>query len=325
MSESLLAQTCRWTIFSESPAYIVVDLRAAALCFQTDQSGNSGLAQCGEILIRLRILHTVVAMRRGDDVDARALFHRGSVKALNRLSRIPRVGYSTFAMIGFHEHWRQNISDEVKFLAFCGSMRHLAHGQILQDLWVLWELDLKPRGYFVEFGAYDGTSHSNTKLLEDRFGWTGLLAEPNPDMADVLRSTRLAAVDSRCVWDVTGDTVDLLLTGDAELSSVADHAVRDLHSDSRQATAVRTVAVPTVSLNDLLDEYAAPDVIDFMSVDTEGTELRILQSFDFSRRKPRLVAVEHNGRDDMDALMLANGYERRFRVMSDWDAWYRAL
>lgn len=127
------------------------------------------------------------------------------------------------------------------------------------------------------------------------------------------------------MWDVTGDKIELLLTGDAELSTVAEHAERDLHSEARRVTAVRSVSVPTVSLNDLLDEHSAPDVIDFMSVDTEGTELRILKSFDFSRRRPRLVAVEHNGRDDMDALMLSNGYERRFRHLSDWDAWYRAI
>jgi FkbM family methyltransferase len=259
-------------------------------------------------------------------LDARALFHRGAVTSLNRLARIPRVAYATFAMIGFHEYWNEHASEELKFLAFCGSMRHLAHGQILQDLWVLYELDLTPRGYFVEFGAYDGTSHSNTKLLEDNFSWSGLLAEPNPDMADALARTRSAVVDPRCVWDVTGDTVDLLLTGDPELSTVAEHATHDLHTDARHATAVRTVSVPTVSLDDLLAEHSAPAGFDFMSVDTEGTELRILRAFDFAKYRPRLVAVEHNGRTserELDALMADNGYERRFRSLSDWDGWYR--
>jgi FkbM family methyltransferase len=231
-------------------------------------------------------------------------------------------------MIGLHDHWRLNTSEEVRFLAFCGSMRHLAHGQILQDLWALFELDLKPRGYFVEFGAYDGTSHSNTKLLEERFSWSGLLAEPNPEMADGLRCSRTAVVDSRCVWDVSGEKVDLLLTGDAELSTVVDHAGHDLHTAARHATAVRTVPVPTVSLNELLDEHCAPTEIDFLSVDTEGTELRILKAFDFARHRPSLIAVEHNGRRDdeqeLDALMTENGYERRFRRLSDWDAWYKS-
>ena len=259
-------------------------------------------------------------------MDKRSLFHRVTVSTLNRLARTPRVASAAFAMVGFHEHWSGNASDELRFLAFCGSMRHLSHGQILQDLWVLYELDLQPQGYYVEFGAYDGTAHSNSKLLEERFGWTGLLVEPNPDMADALRSGRSSTVDARCVWDRTGETVELLVTGDAELSTVADHATSDIHTGARHATAVRTVSVPTVSLNDLLDEHDAPEIIDFMSVDTEGTELRILKAFDFSKRPPRLVAVEHNRRNDerdLDGLMFSAGYERRFRAMSDWDAWYR--
>lgn len=229
-------------------------------------------------------------------------------------------------MIGFHDHWRRHVSDDARFLAFCAALRHLAHGQILQDLWVLYELDLKANGYFVEFGAYDGTAHSNTKLLEQRFGWTGLLVEPNPAMAATLQATRSAAVDGRCVWDTTGDEVELLVTGDAELSTVREHAQPDLHTDTRLRTAVRSVSIPTVSLDDLLAEHDAPTEIDFLSVDTEGTELRILRAFDFARHRPRLVAVEHNHRSterELDALMAANEYDRRFPAMSDWDGWYR--
>jgi FkbM family methyltransferase len=146
-------------------------------------------------------------------------------------------------------------------------------------------------------------------------------------MADVLRQSRTATVDDRCVWDRSGDQVDLLLTGDAELSTVAEHAGHDLHTATRQTTAVRTISVPTVSLDDLLDEHDTPAEFDFLSVDTEGTELRILRAFDFARHRPQLIAVEHNGRRDdeqaLDALMAQNGYERRFRALSDWDAWYR--
>lgn len=259
-------------------------------------------------------------------MDKRATFHRSTTAVLNRVAGTPRAASALFAMVAFHDHWADNASEEVRFLSFCASMRHLAHGQILQDLWVLYELDLKNDGYFVEFGAYDGTVHSNTKLLEERFGWRGVLAEPNPDMAAVLRRDRTAIVDDRCVWDETGATVDLLLTGDAELSTVADHASDDLHSAARIATAVRAVAVPTVSLNDLLDEHDAPREFEFLSIDTEGTELRILRAFDLTRHRPRLVAVEHNRRPDereIDALMATHGYERRFPAMSDWDAWYR--
>lgn len=210
----------------------------------------------------------------GPDVStARSYFHRATVATLDRLATTPRTARALFAMIAFHDHWKRNVSDDARFLGFCGSLRSLAHGQILQDLWVLFELDLKADGYFVEFGAYDGSFHSNTKLLEERFGWHGLLIEPNPELAEALRDVRRATVDSRCVWDESGKEVQLLVTDDAELSTVAEHASADLHTEARRSGTVREIAVPTVSLDDILDEYSAPNVVDFMSVDTEGTEL----------------------------------------------------
>lgn len=260
-------------------------------------------------------------------VALKTAVHRAATGAVNRIAATPRLAYATFAMIGFHDHWLHRASDESRFLAFCAGRRHVSHGQILQDLWVLYELELAAGGFFVEFGAYDGASHSNTLLLEERLGWSGVLAEPNPDMVEVLRRTRRAVVDPRCVWDTTGDVVELTITGDPELSTVVEHAESDLHSPARASTAVRSVSIPTVSLDDLLDDHDVPAQFDFLSVDTEGTEMRIIRAFDFTRHRPTLVAVEHNGRLDvqreLDELMAANGYERRFRKLSDWDAWYR--
>src|SRR5262249_12101999 len=69
-----------------------------------------------------------------------------------------------------------------------------------QDLWVLHETRHKIDGYFVEFGAADGASGSNTLLLERDFDWRGILAEPNPVWHDDLKRNRKAAIDTRCVF-----------------------------------------------------------------------------------------------------------------------------
>lgn len=61
--------------------------------------------------------------------------------------------------------------------------------QLGQDLWVLEQTNYKRGGYFVEFGATDGVMLSNTWLLEEEFGWTGLLAEPNPKFFAKLKKT----------------------------------------------------------------------------------------------------------------------------------------
>jgi len=215
--------------------------------------------------------------------------------------------------------------DALDFIVFCQANRCRANGQILQDLWVLYETDVKHGGYFVEFGAVDGLAHSNTLLLEREYGWTGILAEPNKDMATALRANRTAHIDMRCVWSNSEETVQLLVTDDPEFATIDDQAAEDALSDFRRESS-RRMSVETVSLSDLLDHYDAPGAIDYLSVDTEGTELELLSDFNWSQRDIRLVSVEHNHRADeaiLDRLMLSNGYERRFRNLSNFDAWYR--
>jgi hypothetical protein len=72
-------------------------------------------------------------------------------------------------------------SSDAKDLAYFFRLkRNEAKGQIFQDLWVLWETRGKTNGFFVEFGAADGVNLSNTFLLEDKYNWKGILAEPMP-------------------------------------------------------------------------------------------------------------------------------------------------
>src|SRR3979409_966312 len=70
--------------------------------------------------------------------------------------------------------------EECRFLAYVLLSRHESKSQILQDLWVGYELNERRGGFFVEFGATNGVVNSNTWLLEKKYGWKGILAEPNP-------------------------------------------------------------------------------------------------------------------------------------------------
>ncbi|HEY1796214.1 MAG TPA: FkbM family methyltransferase [Stellaceae bacterium] len=190
--------------------------------------------------------------------------------------------------------------------------------------WVLHETDRKKGGYFVEFGAADGLIYSNTLLLEKDHGWRGIVAEPNPDWQADLARNRGCAIDHRCVFTTTGDRVKFAATKAADLATLVEYTSRDGHARSREAH--RVVDVETVSLNDLLSTHGAPHDIDFISIDTEGSEYDILTSFDFDGWNVRLFAVEHNQTPDeqkIDALMQRHGYERRYRGYPINDAWYR--
>jgi FkbM family methyltransferase len=213
---------------------------------------------------------------------------------------------------------------EVRFLAHLFAERHRSRAQIMQDLWVCFELGHDRNGFFVEFGATDGQTNSNTALLEAEYGWRGILAEPNPAWHPALRNNRAAVMDARCVAARSGETVDFLVVADPELSTIATYADQDHFARIRSRAS--QIVVETVALNDLLDDHNAPPVIDYISIDTEGSELDILSTFDFDRRRVRLFSIEHNDTErepQIDALMTRHGYRRVFAEFSQWDAWYR--
>jgi FkbM family methyltransferase len=191
-------------------------------------------------------------------------------------------------------------------------------------LWVLHEARRKKAGFFVEFGAADGMLLSNTYQLEKDYAWRGILAEPNPDWQSALVRNRDCAIDLRCVFPTSGDRVRFAATRVPGLATVAEYVSCDGHANSRADH--RIIEVETVSLDDLLSTHAAPRDIDFISIDTEGSEYDILKSFDFNRWNIQLFAIEHNqtaNEQKIDALMQRYGYERRYRAYPINDAWYR--
>lgn len=86
----------------------------------------------------------------------------------------------------------------------------------------------------------------------------------------------------------------------------------------------KSYPVKTVSLTDLLDRYSAPKVVDYLSIDTEGSELDILKTFDFGKYKFRVITCEHNHgpmRDEILSLLISKGYVRQFENVSGNDHW----
>ncbi|SDT58355.1 FkbM family methyltransferase [Bradyrhizobium canariense] len=214
--------------------------------------------------------------------------------------------------------------EECRFLAYCFLNRHESRSQILQDLWVAYELGERQGGFFVEFGATNGVVNSNSWLLENKYGWKGILAEPNPVWHSALGENRKSAIDHRCVSSRTGEIASFLTTdaSDPELSSIAEFASGD-HFAGVRAEGVE-IKVETVSLNELLLEHNAPAEIGYLSIDTEGSEYDILSHFDFTRHTIDLISVEQNRHTEpkIEDLLTSQGYSRVFREFSQWDGWY---
>lgn len=249
-----------------------------------------------------------------------------SARSIGSLLRRPSLQRTVFNAIRLNRPevsaWLQ--SEDLQFLAYCISRRWQSRAQILQDLWVCYELEEKRSGFFVEFGSTNGFTNSNTWLLEKHFGWRGILAEPNPVWHSALAANRLAHIEHLCVSSRSAETVSFLTTDgvDPELSAIASFAGGDHFAEVRRSGT--PINVRTISLNDMLEKYEAPAEIDYLSIDTEGSELDILSAFDFGRRRFKLVSVEQNSstEEGIRKLLHRNDYVRVFPQFSQWDGWY---
>ena len=199
--------------------------------------------------------------------------------------------------------------------------------QLRQDIFVLSELSFKRNGFFVEFGATNGVDLSNTYLLESKFDWNGILAEPAKVWHADLLTSRRAFIELDCVWTSTGET---LLFNEVvhekhkgELSTIDSFSDTDNHKDSRKCG--HKYEVKTISLLDMLEKYNAPKSIDYLSIDTEGSEYEILSAFDFRSFDIKIIKCEHNFtsmRHKLFNLLSAHGSQRKHTECSRWDDWY---
>lgn len=222
----------------------------------------------------------------------------------------------------------QKIESDASRLLMSLATRHGAtheniKAQIGQDIFVLFALNWKRSGFFVEFGAANGVDLSNTYLLEKDFGWKGILAEPAEVWRADLERNRSVSIDFDCVWKETGCTLLFEVADQAEFSTLSRFKHSDSHGTTRASGVQQTVK--TVSLQDLLERHGAPHEIDYLSIDTEGSEYEILCAFDFGRYDISVITCEHNfspKRSLIYDLLTRNGYVRVYEGLSRWDDWF---
>jgi FkbM family methyltransferase len=208
--------------------------------------------------------------------------------------------------------------------------RKSSKSQLFQDLFVQFILNEKTNGTFLEFGATNGLELSNSFLLEKKFGWTGVLAEPSPQWHSQLFENRPNSnIITDCIYTETGKKLDFFVSNAGVLSTLEKFRNADMVSmpgnSIRRNASGYNFQVRSISLNDVISKYFNGRKIDYMSVDTEGSELLILKHFNFSDFAPKVVTVEHNFTDaeeELDELFFRNNYHRYFKGFTQFDAWY---
>lgn len=158
------------------------------------------------------------------------------------------------------------------------------------------------KGFFIEAGANDGISQSNTYLYEKKYEWIGLLVEPNPVKCSECKSNRPNSIVENYALVSSNYSSDTIL-GDfthtdycSSLMSMVldkgDWSDEVMHDSQRLRMELgNIIKVPAITLNVLLEKHGIKKV-DFFSLDVEGYEISVLNGFNIEKYLPTYILIE---------------------------------
>jgi len=174
-------------------------------------------------------------------------------------------------------------------------------------------------GFFVELGANDGITQSNTLYFERVRKWRGILIEPilhNFIKCKHNRSPESSKVYAACVsFDYNEQYVKLaysnLMTTPSGLESDIEDPIAHAKSGSiflkPNEDVVEVIAVAK-TLNSILDNEHAPTLIDILSLDVEGAEIEVLKGIDHNKYRFKYLLIESRDHEKIKAFLKKHGY-----------------
>jgi hypothetical protein len=149
------------------------------------------------------------------------------------------------------------------------------YSQAGQDKWVCEFFNYKKNGYFLDIGAGDGIGDSNTYYLEKKLNWKGICIECGDVDFEKCKSIRSATCVKTAIWSTQN-----LLFFDIGTHSVNEKGIG--------------ILIPSTTLTLIFKKHNVPELIDYVSLDIEGSELEALNGWPWETHKVILWTVEHN-------------------------------
>jgi len=232
--------------------------------------------------------------------------------------------------IAFEQNALSDDSSELlkKFIQ-CFNYNQKFNSQLYQDIFANFIISNKYNKTFLEFGATDGINISNSYTLETFYEWKGVLSEPSIQWHELLKKNRKnTEIITKCIWSHSDKIIDFYMSENGVLSTINEFVESDKYSipanTIERKKGGKIIPVETISLNDVIIKYFNCIEPSYISIDTEGSEFEILKTFDFNKFRPKVFTIEHNFamQNQIDYLMSLNNYERVFKDLTAFDAWY---
>jgi len=182
-------------------------------------------------------------------------------------------------------------------------------------------------GYFVDVGAHDGITYSNSYFFEKELGWKGICIEPLEEEFEKLSHNRTSININACAYSHDGT---VMFTSVQDKKSPYGHSydmlsgITDNHGTANRVKKFdlnsKSIEIPSVRLHTIFVQNQVK-YVDYLSVDTEGSELEVLKGIDFTAVHINLIDIEHNGNqvqmDKISKLLLGNGFKYVGSIVCD--------
>lgn len=198
------------------------------------------------------------------------------------------------------------------FIHFIFENKNLSKSQIFQDLFVDFILRRKLNGFYCEVGAADGFNLSNTFFLEKERKWKGILCEPSHHWRKQLNHNRKENI---LVFDA--------ISNKKETITFYENDNKFLSSLEKNKNYSKSYSVNTTTLNDIFLKFNVKE-IDYLSIDTEGNELKVLEGLDLKKYRPKIITIEHNYENErlIYKILSQQNYDLIYPYLSRFDSFF---
>jgi hypothetical protein len=194
------------------------------------------------------------------------------------------------------------------------------HGQFYLDKKMEKYLNYE-NGYFVELGANDGLRLSNTLYYEKCKNWKGILVEciyhkyllclkNRPKSIVFCNACVSFEYKKKFVEVMYSDLLTSPINLETDLLNVQQHVEvgKDFFLPDDDKKNIYVFGAPAITLNQLLINAKAPNLIDFLSLDTEGSEIEVLKGIDHNIFRFKYICLECRDLEKMKKYMHSINY-----------------
>ena len=187
----------------------------------------------------------------------------------------------------------QNLKADLKKIKnlFFGRKGKESYSQCGEDLIIRYIFNLRgiKNPSYIDIGANDPFFLNNTAIFYKN-GSKGINIEANPQLAKNFKIHRKKDINLNIGISDKDEELDFYIMDDNTLSTFSKEECDHMINNGKKLSEIKKIKLKTIS--EIIQKYHSNIFPDFLSIDVEGLDFKILQSINFQKSSPKVICVE---------------------------------